>query len=130
MSKPSTAPTVWMDTNFVVHMGKPGSHVPEQLREMLGPQVKVRLAPSVKKELAERLADSETARQARLGLQAIGATAEKMGKKYAGSADDDLEQLARRGALVATLDGALRKRIKAFGGRLLYLKKGNRIALD
>ncbi len=40
-----------------------------------------------------------------------------------GKADDCLVEFAKQGFIVATNDSGLRKRIKGFGGRIIYLKK-------
>jgi len=40
-----------------------------------------------------------------------------------GKADDCLVELSKQGFIVATNDSELRKRIKGFGGRIIYLKK-------
>ena len=47
-----------------------------------------------------------------------------------GNADDCLAGKASEGFIVATSDGALKKRIKGFGGRVIYLKKGKLIEID
>jgi len=40
-----------------------------------------------------------------------------------GNADDCLVELSKQGFVIATNDSELRKRIKGFGGRIIYLKK-------
>jgi rRNA-processing protein FCF1 len=130
MKENSPSERIWLDTNFVVQMGKPGTHLAEQLHQLLGTEFEVGLTPAVQHELLERISDKATQRPTGLGLQIIGVKPEKLAQKKGLLADDELVGLAREGATVATLDAGLRKRIKAFGGRLLYLKKGNRIALD
>ncbi len=45
-------------------------------------------------------------------------------------ADDCLAELASEGFIVATSDSRLKKRIKGFGGRIIYLKKGNLVEIE
>jgi rRNA-processing protein FCF1 len=46
------------------------------------------------------------------------------------NADDCLAEKASGGFIVATSDSALKKRIKGFGGRIIYLKKGKLIEIE
>jgi rRNA-processing protein FCF1 len=46
------------------------------------------------------------------------------------NADDCLAEKASSGFIVATSDSALKKRIKGFGGRIIYLKKGKLIEIE
>ncbi|MCX6801630.1 MAG: hypothetical protein NT067_00805 [Candidatus Diapherotrites archaeon] len=46
------------------------------------------------------------------------------------NADDCLAEKASGGFIVATSDSELKKRIKGFGGRIIYLKKGKLIEIE
>ena len=46
------------------------------------------------------------------------------------NADDCLAEKASAGYIVATSDSQLKKRIKGFGGRIIYLKKGKLIEIE
>lgn len=123
-----------LDTNFVVQMGKPGNGLLDAVRAELGHDIEFVLLDSVRNELAVRLRDPKTKPFTRLGLNVLSnvKTNVRLPEPIAGirSADDELERAAKDGLMVATLDARLRKRIKAFGGPILYLKKGNRVAMD
>lgn len=121
---------VFLDTNFVVAMGQPGTHLREQMMALFGADWKAGLTPAVQRELNERLQDKKTSRSTRIGLAIIGIRPHQLETKPNGLADEELAKLGKTGEFVATLDARLRKRIKAFGGPIVYLKKGHRVAVD
>ncbi len=120
--------TVWLDTNFVIAIGRQKIDLRNALELELG-TFKMKLTPAVAFEINERLNDPKTRSNTRLGLHILQIKDLPKGKK--GMADDELAEKAQKNQnRVATLDRALHKRIKAFGGQVIYLKDPKRVAFS
>ena len=48
----------------------------------------------------------------------------------AGNADNALEKMAKQGFYVASNDAVLRKRIKGFGGKVIYLRQSRFLEIE
>ena len=48
----------------------------------------------------------------------------------AGNADNALEEMAKQGFYVASNDAVLRKRIKGFGGKVIYLRQSRFLEIE
>ena len=116
-----------LDTNMLVAVEKFKVDVFEEVKKMFG-RVEFVVPNQVLREL-EKLAGEGRATE-----KAVNVARELMEKKSvkeekvnAAGADEALEKLAREGAVVATNDKVLRKKIKEFG-KVIYLRKGKIIA--
>ncbi len=113
---------VALDTNMLLYITSHKIDIFEEIKGIFG-NVQFIVPQSVLDEL-ERLkkVNKNRAKQVAIALELIKRNNAKIAK-LSNDADTDLLALAKEGAAVATNDKELKKRIKDFGGRVIYLRK-------
>ena len=91
---------------------------------------KIRITKSVYDEL-KSMSSKKTKESvyAKLALRMIKEKNVKILKSIKNKADDDLLEYSKKGYAIATNDRELRKRIKAFGGKTIYLRSKKKLAI-
>jgi len=114
------------DTNMVLAIGQLKVDVFSEARKMFGEKAEFLIPEQVAVEL-QALAGKNLAlkKAAGIALEEIEAHKVKAEEVKAANADDALVEMAQKGCFVATNDAVLRKRIKDFGGKVIYLRQGH-----
>jgi len=96
-----------------------------EARKMFGENAEFLIPRQVLAELQDLAGKGLSLKKsAGIALEEIKANKVKARRVKAGNADEALAELAKEGCFVATNDAALRKRIKGFGGKVIYLRQG------
>lgn len=120
---------VLLDTSILLAISENKARVLEDIRSRLG-KVEFFVPSSVIREL-EIVGSRKGKKQAYLTARGvIELNKVKEIEDHGRNADDFLVECAQDGFIVATNDSALKKRIKDFGGRIIYLKKRTLIEID
>lgn len=121
---------VLLDTSMLLEIETRKIDVFEETRKLLG-NVNFFITDAVEKEL-ERLMKKggKKGKAARIAKELLKKKGVKRIKTLAENADDSVVEAAKKGMLVAGNDRELRKRIKAFGGKNIYLRKKKFIEIE
>jgi len=114
-----------LDTSILLSIPENRARVFEGIREKLG-RVDFFITSCVDREL-EKVGKKA---QIELVRKVLEANNVEMLYNSCNRADDCLAEKAGQGYLVATSDSELKKRIKGFGGRIIYLKKGKLVEIE
>ena len=111
-----------IDTNMLLYITAHRVDVFGEIRKMF-PKVEFIIPQSVAYEL-ERIGKSNKtkAKQVNVATKLMELNDVKV-MPLSGNADRDLMELAKQGIIVATNDKELKKLIKGFGGKVIYLRK-------
>ncbi len=113
-----------LDTNMLIAIERKRVDVFSLARQLAGERVVFVVTEEVKRELQELQAKGKAMRRAVIvALRVLEKERTHVLETKAGSADASLVEAAKQGFWVATLDRALRKRIKEVGGSVIYLKQ-------
>jgi rRNA-processing protein FCF1 len=117
---------VVFDTNMVLAIGQLKVDVFSEARKMFGEKADFLVPGQVASEL-RALAEKELPLKKAVGIaqEQIASNKVKTEEVEAADADEALVELAKSGCFVATNDAVLRKRIKGFGGKVIYLRQGH-----
>jgi len=120
---------VLLDTSILLAVQENRARVFEGIKKMLG-KVEFFVPSSVTREL-EIVGSRKGKKQAYIiARKVIEENKVREIEDQNLNADEFLAEHARKGFIVATNDSALKKRIKGFGGRIIYLKKGTLIEIE
>jgi len=117
---PANKRVIALDTNILLAIEKFKINLFGELRGVFGRNALIVLPSEVEKELEKLGKKNAGARIAKSILKNEGI---KIVKTDAKDADSALIELAEKNAVIATNDKKLRKKIKALGGRIAYLRK-------
>ncbi|MCD6247729.1 MAG: hypothetical protein J7J87_04865 [Candidatus Diapherotrites archaeon] len=113
---------VALDTNMLLYITSHKIDVFAEIRKNFGNVIFI-VPQSVRNELERlRKVNANRAKQVNIAEQLMKKNQVKI-IKLSNDADNDLLELAKQGTIVATNDKELKKRIKDFGGRVIYLRK-------
>jgi len=115
------SPKIALDTNMLLAIQQLGVDVFAEIERLFGKNAEIALPKQVLAELKE-LAEKG---KGKIGLQEIERHGVKIEEIDAGNADEALLNMSKQGYLVASNDAVLRKRIKGFGGKVIYLRQRN-----
>ena len=114
------------DTNMLLAIGQLKVDVISEARKMFGEKAEFLIPGQVGKELRELGGKNRPLKKAAgIALEEIKGNKVKTEEVGAANADDALVEMAQKGYFVATNDAVLRKRIKGFGGKVIYLRQGH-----
>ncbi len=118
-------PVIAFDTNMLLAIYQLKVDVFGQARKLFGGNAKLVITEQIFTELAG-LFETNSTMQKPIGIAYSQIEKNKVGIEIvkAGTADQSLEEMAKKGCFVATNDAVLRKRIKGFGGKVIYLRQG------
>ncbi len=120
---------VLLDTSILLAIPEKKARVLEEIKSRLG-RVEFFVPSSVSREL-EIVGSRKGKKQAyAIARKVLELNNVKEIEDPRRNADDFLAEMAKQGFIVATNDRALKKRIKGFGGRIIYLKKGTLIEIE
>ena len=113
---------VALDTNMLLYITAHRVDVFEELKKMFA-NVEFIVPQSVISELERiRRANKTRAKQVNVAMKLMELNDVKV-LELSNDADKDLLELAKQGIMVATNDKELKKLIKGFGGKVIYLRK-------
>ncbi|MCX6798779.1 MAG: hypothetical protein NTW59_01630 [Candidatus Diapherotrites archaeon] len=116
---------VCFDTNMLLAIQQFGIDVFAEVKKMFGAKIALVAPEQVLWELAalekKGLKMRKAVAVAKIALEKNNV--KKISFAAAGAADEALMGLARQGWVVATNDSALRKKIKGFGGAIIYIRQ-------
>jgi len=119
------------DTNMLLAIGQLKVDVVSEARKMFGKKAKFAVPKQVLNELEElEKVDKKMEKFvgiARREIESNGIQVLDFGNE---NADDTFAEMAKQGYVVATNDGALRKRIKGFAGKVIYLRQRHFLKAD
>ena len=119
------------DTNLLLAIE--GKHVDllSQAKTLFGEKTSLVVTKKVMEELEELKQRGKTMEKAvKIAMQSMQNENVKTIETKARNADDSMVEAAKEGFLAATADKALRKRIKAFGGSVIYLRNNRLLQPD
>lgn len=99
----------------------------QEIRELLG-RTEFYITEAIEREL-NSLQESN-AKEVKIARELMEKNSVKVVKTKAEKGDESLIEKALQGMIVASNDKELRKRIKAFGGKLIYLRKKKLIKIE
>ncbi len=118
------------DTNMLLAIGQLKVDAVSEARKKFGANARLVVPKQVLDELKELEKGGEKVRKAvKIAFEQAESNLEKVYVE-AENADGALAKMAERGFLVATNDAELRKRIKGFGGKVIYLRQRHFLELD
>jgi len=120
---------VAIDTNMLLSIGELGVDVFLQLEKMLGKSAEIAMPEQVVEEL-KKLECEKVQKENVIAMEETKRHKVKVVQMEARNADTALEKMAKQGYMIATNDKALRKRIKGFGGTVIYLRQGRFLKKD
>lgn len=113
---------VAVDTNMLLYITSHKIDVFAEIKKSLGNVIFI-VPQSVCDELGKlKKVNINRAKQVNIAEQLMKKNKAKI-IKLSDDADNDLLELAKQGVIIATNDRELKKRIKDFGGRVIYLRK-------
>lgn len=113
------------DTNMLLAVGQLKVDVFSEAKKMLG-SAEFAVPEQVEGELQDLAGKGLSLKKAvGIALKEMEANNVEVERVEAENADQALEKMARQGCFVATNDSRLRKRIKGFGGKVIYLRQGH-----
>jgi rRNA-processing protein FCF1 len=114
-----------LDTSMLLAIEQHKIDVFNELKQHM-PNAEFYITEEVMKELEKLASGSQGKRKqrhAKIAVELIKKNRVKMIKTGKKHADVGLIELAKQGYAVASTDGELRKKIKKFAGRIIYLRK-------
>ena len=120
---------VVLDTSILLSIAENKIAVLDAIREKLG-AAEFFVTSSVSRELKALEEQGGKRQEAEVARKVLDAHNVQELENDCENADDCLAEKASQGYLVATSDSELKKRIKGFGGRIIYLKKGKLVEME
>lgn len=113
---------VALDTNMLLYITSHKIDVFAEIKKSLGNVIFI-VPQSIYNELGKlKKVNINRAKQVNIAEQIMKKNQARI-IKLSDDADSDLLELAKQGVIIATNDKELKKRIKDFGGRVIYLRK-------
>lgn len=124
-------PRIAFDTNMLLAIGQLKVDVFSEVEKKFGKNIKLAIPKQVLEELEKFKTGNETMKK-NTGIALEEIEKHKVEKKQveAGNADNALEKMAKQGFYVASNDAVLRKRIKGFGGKVIYLRQSRFLEIE
>ena len=124
-------PKIGFDTNMLLAIAQLKVDVVSEAKEMFGSKAKLAVPKQVLKELEEiGKRDSKMGKNVEIAMEVMKANSIEAIEIEAFNADQALEEMAKQGYAIATNDSALRKRIKGFAGKVIYLRQRHFLKAD
>ena len=120
---------VALDTNMLLAIEQLGVDVFFQIEEMFGKDTETAIPKHVLEEL-RKFEEGKLGTETGIALEEIERHKAKVIEIDAENADNALEKMAKEGYIVASNDKVLRKRIKGFGGTVIYLRQSRFLKKD
>ena len=117
-------PRIAFDANMLLAIAQHKIDVFSEAEKMFGKEAEYVVPEKVffeLKSLAEK--NSKMKKDVEIGLNELKRHDVKVVEVAANNADEALANMAQEGYFVATNDASLRKRIKGFGGKVIYLRQ-------
>ena len=124
-------PRIAFDTNMLLAIGQLKVDVFSMVEKKFGKATGLAIPKQVLQEL-ERFKTGNERMKKNAGMALEEIERHKVEKKLveAGNADNALEEMAKQGFFVASNDAVLRKRIKGFGGKVIYLRQSRFLEIE
>lgn len=124
-------PRIAFDTNMLLAIGQLKVDVFSEVEKKFGKEIKLAIPKQVLEELEKFKTGNKTMKR-NTGIALEEIEKHKVEKKMveAGNADNALEKMAKQGFYVASNDAVLRKRIKGFGGKVIYLRQSRFLEIE
>lgn len=118
-----------MDTSILLSVPEKKTRIFEGIKRKLG-KVEFFVPTPVLKELTEIKKQKGKKEDVKIVEKTLEKNNVKKIERNEKKADNSLVELGSKGYAIATLDRELKKRIKEFGGKIIYLKKGTIIEVE
>ena len=123
-------PKIAFDTNMLLAIGQLHVDIISEARKLFGGNAVFTIPKQVLQELKDlEKGDKKMSKAVKIALREIENKIE-ITDKEASNADQALAKMAKEGYTIATNDSALRKRIKGFGGKVIYLRQRRFLKMD
>ena len=124
-------PRIAFDTNMLLSIGQLKVDVFFEVEKKFGKKIMLAIPKQVLEELEKFKTDNETMKKnTKIALEEIKKHKVEKMQIEAGNADNALESMAKQGFYVASNDAVLRKRIKGFGGKVIYLRQSRFLEIE
>ena len=124
-------PKIAFDTNMLLAIGQLKVDVFFEVEKKFGKEIMLAIPKQVLEELEKFKTGNETMkRNTGIALEEIERHKVEKIQVEAGNADNALEEMAKQGFYVASNDAVLRKRIKGFGGKVIYLRQSRFLEIE
>ncbi len=117
-------PKIAFDTNMLLTIGQLKVDVFSEVEKKFGKEIMLAIPKQVLEELEGfKTGNEKMKKDTEIALEEIKRHKVEKMQIEAGNADNALEEMAKQGFYVASNDAVLRKRIKGFGGKVIYLRQ-------
>ena len=124
-------PRIAFDTNMLLAIGQLKVDVFSEVEKKFGKETELAIPKQVLQELESfKTGNERMKRNAGIALEEIEAHNVEKKQVEAGDADSALAEMAKQGFFVASNDAVLRKRIKGFGGKVIYLRQSRFLEIE
>ena len=124
-------PKIAFDTNMLLAIGQLKVDVFSGVEKKFGKEIMLAIPKQVLEELEKFKTGNETMKKdTGIALEEIERHKVEKIQVEAGNADNALEEMAKQGFYVASNDAVLRKRIKGFGGKVIYLRQSRFLEIE
>ena len=124
-------PKIAFDTNMLLAIGQLKVDVFSEVEKKFGKEIMLAIPKQVLEELERFKTGNETMKKdTGIALEEIERHKVEKIQVEAGNADNALEKMAKEGFYVASNDAVLRKRIKGFGGKVIYLRQSRFLEIE
>ena len=124
-------PRIAFDTNMLLSIGQLKVDVFFEVEKKFGKKIMLAIPKQVLEELEKFKTGNETMKKdTGIALEEIKKHKVEKMQIDAVNADDALEEMAKQGFYIASNDAVLRKRIKGFGGKVIYLRQSRFLEIE
>ena len=117
-------PKIAFDTNMLLAIGQLKIDVFFEVEKKFGKEIMLAIPKQVLEELEGfKTGNEKMKKDTEIALEEIKRHKVKKMQIETGNADNALEKMAKQGFYIASNDAVLRKRIKGFGGKVIYLRQ-------
>lgn len=124
-------PKIAFDTNMLLAIGQLKVDVFSEVEKKFGKKIMLAIPKQVLEELEKfKTGNEKMKKDTGIALEEIERHKVEKKQVEAGNADNALEEMAKQGFFVASNDAVLRKRIKGFGGKVIYLRQSRFLEIE
>jgi len=124
-------PKIAFDTNMLLTIGQLKIDVFFEVEKKFGKEIMLAIPKQVLEELEGfKTSNEKMKKDIKIALEEIKRHKVEKMQVEAGNADNALEKMAKQGFYVASNDAVLRKRIKGFGGKVIYLRQSRFLEIE
>jgi len=124
-------PRIAFDTNMLLAIGQLKVDVFSMVEKKFGKETELAIPKQVLQELEGfKTGNERMKKDTEIALEEIERHNVEKRQVEAGNADSALAEMSKQGFFVASNDAVLRKRIKGFGGKVIYLRQSRFLEIE